>query len=330
MGCFGRSSCGWEASDMPSQAGKVAVVTGANSGIGYETALQLARHGAHVVLACRSESRGRYAEQQLREALALAREDEKSPLAAEGSVEFMQVDIGEPASVREFASAFRVRFDRLDLLINNAGVSSPAQKTTAGGLEIHFGINHLGHFYLTCLLMDLLRRSQAARVVSVSSVMHRFGWIFLNFATMATLQNPDQWVYSRSKLLSLLFTYELHRRLLASGIGNVMAVAAHPGGCHTEIFNKKFSAGMPQFLSRLISWLFSFVPLQNPNMGALPTLFAATAESVQSGDFYGPDGWLTLRGHPTKEISTATSRSEAHAKQLWTLSEDTLGAKFEL
>lgn len=328
MGFFGGSSRGWDASDMPSQAGKVAIVTGANSGIGYVTALQLARHGAHVVLACRSESRGRYAEQQLRE--ALAQEDDQSPFALAGRVEFMQVDIGEPASVEAFVDAFRSRFDRLDLLINNAGVSSPAHKMTAGGLESHFGINHLGHFYLTCLLMDLLCRSQAARVVSVSSVMHRFGWIYLNFATMATLRNPDQWVYSRSKLLNLLFTYELHRRLLASNIGNVMAVAAHPGGCHTEIFNKKFSAGMPRFLSRLVSWLFSFVPFQKPDMGALPTLFAATAESVRSEDFYGPDGWLTLRGHPTKEVSTATSRSDEYTKQLWTLSEETLGSKFEL
>jgi NAD(P)-dependent dehydrogenase (short-subunit alcohol dehydrogenase family) len=316
----------WTAADMPPQEGKVAIVTGANCGIGFITALELAKHGAHVVLACRSALRGRQAEQDIR--VALAAED--TILAAKGRAEYMPLDVADPKSVRAFADEFKRRFDRLDLLINNAGVAVPPKPTTGSGLEAHFAINYLGHFYLTSLLMDLLLQSKAARVVNISSMLHRFGWLFLNFANVATKSPRVMDGYCISKLLNLLFTYELHRRLSSRQVGHVKVVAAHPGICDTEIFKKYYRNNLPAFLAAVAIWLLSWLPLQSPSMGALPTLYAATVEDVASGDFYGPEGVLTARGYPVKEQSDSTSHSLEHAAKLWELSERTLEVKFDV
>lgn len=316
----------WTAADMPPQDGKVAIVTGANCGIGFVTALELAKHGAHVVLACRSALRGRQAEQEIRSALAA----EGTALATKGKAEFMLLDVAGPKSVRAFSSEFKRRFDRLDLLINNAGVAVPPKPTTESGLEAHFATNYLGHFYLTSLLMDLLLQSKAARVVNISSMLHRFGWMFLNLTTVATKSPRVMDGYCISKLLNLLFTYELHRRLASRQVENVKVVAAHPGICNTEIFNKYYRNNLPTFLATIAIWLLSWLPLQTPTMGALPTLYAATVEDVASGDLYGPDGLITARGYPVKEQSDSASHSQESAAKLWALSESTLDAKFDV
>lgn len=323
---IGSSRNVWTAEDVAPQSGRVAIVTGANCGIGFEAALQLARHGARVVLACHDEKRGLNVEKEIRDALLA----EDTALAKEGGVEFMMLDVADAASVRAFAAEFQQRVGRLDLLINNAGVAVPSMRTTANGLEAHFAINYLGHFQLTSLLMDLLLKSKEARVVNISSMLHRFGWMFLNFANVATKSPRHMDGYCISKLLNLLFTYELHRRLTTRNVENVKIVAAHPGICNTEIFNKYYRNNMPWFLAAICIWFLSLLPLQSPKMGALPTLYAATSDKVSSGDFYGPEGLLTIRGYPVKEKSDTASHSQESATKLWSLSESLLNTSFDV
>ncbi|RLN82918.1 hypothetical protein BBJ28_00000878 [Nothophytophthora sp. Chile5] len=309
---------------MPSQQGKLAIVTGANSGIGFEAAKALAAHGAHVILACRNESRGQHAEQTLRQELS------EVPGDAVGSVEFMQVDVGDSNSVREFARAFKAKFDHLDLLINNAGVSVPTQRHMPNGLEAHFAINHLGHFYLTHLLLDQLRNSKdQARVVNVSSLAHYFAWLYLNFATLGHTPGSLR-DYFTSKMANLLFTFELQRRLRSAQIDKVIAVAAHPGLTHSDIWNRYYRSTFPRWLAAILVWLVSWLPFMTSQMGVLPILYAATMKNVQGGQYYGPDGFLHMRGYPALEAGAASSHSLENASRLWTLSEDTLGEKFEL
>ncbi|OWZ21784.1 Glycoside hydrolase [Phytophthora megakarya] len=314
----------WDGSTMPSQNNKLAIVTGANSGIGFEAAKALAIHGAHVILGCRNEGRGRRTEELIRGELA------KLPSDAVGSVEFMLLDVGDPASVREFARVFHEKFDHLDLLINNAGVSVPAQRYTPNGLEAHFAINHLGHFYLTSLLLDLLRSSKAqARVVNVSSLAHYFAWMYLNFSslghTCGSLRD-----YLTSKMANLLFTYELQRRLQSAQVENVLAVAAHPGLTHSDIWNRYYRSTFPSWLAEIFVWLLSWVPFMTPQMGVLPILYAATVKIVKGGEYYGPNGFLHMRGYPVLEPGAKSSHSLENASKLWRLSEDTLNEKFRL
>ncbi|KAG7390961.1 hypothetical protein PHYPSEUDO_006096 [Phytophthora pseudosyringae] len=324
MGIVPSTERNWDGSMMPSQKDKLAIVTGANSGIGFEAAKALAAHGAHVILACRNEERGLRAEELIREELS------KLPSDAVGSVEFMLVDVGNPASVREFARAFHDKFDRLDLLINNAGVSVPAQRHMPNGLEAHFAINHLGHFYLTSLLLDLLRRSESqARVVNVSSLAHYFAWMYLDFSTMGRTRGSQR-DYLTSKMANLLFTYELQRRLQSAQVENVVAVAAHPGLTHSDIWNRYYRSTFPRWLAEIFVWLLSWVPFMTSHMGALPILYAATVKSVTGGEFYGPNGFLHMRGYPTLEAGAKSSHSLENANKLWKLSEDSLDEKFKL
>jgi NAD(P)-dependent dehydrogenase (short-subunit alcohol dehydrogenase family) len=323
MGIVASTERNWDGSAMRSQKDKLAIVTGSNSGIGFEAAKALAAHGAHVVLACRNEGRGRSAEERIRGELA------KLPNVA-GSVEFMQVDVGDPVSVRQFSRAFHDKFDALDLLINNAGVSVPAQRHTPSGLEAHFAINHLGHFYLTSLLLDLLRRSKGqARVVNVSSLAHYFAWMYLNFSTLGHTRGSLR-DYMTSKMANLLFTFELQRRLQSAQIENVAAVAAHPGLTHSDIWNRYYRSTFPPFLAEILVWLVSWLPFMTSQMGVLPILYAATETNVNGGEYYGPDGFLHMRGYPALEAGAKSSHSLENAQKLWTLSEDTLDEKFEL
>lgn len=309
---------------MLSQKDKLAIVTGANSGIGFEAAKALAAHGAHVILACRNEDRGRRAEKELRDDLA------NLPREVVGSVEFMKVDIGDPDSVRDFARVFHDRFDHLDLLINNAGVSRPAQSHTPHGVEIHFATNHLGHFYLTSLLLDLLRRSKhQARVVNVSSLAHYLAWIVLDFSTLGHTSGSI-WDYMTSKMANLLFTYELQRRLQSAQVENVVAVAAHPGATHSDIWNRYYRTAFPSWLAEIFVWLVSWLPFMTSQMGVLPILYAATVENVKGGEYYGPNGFLHVRGYPALEAGAKSSHSLENANKLWQLSEDMLKEKFKL
>ncbi|TYZ67976.1 hypothetical protein PybrP1_011884 [[Pythium] brassicae (nom. inval.)] len=285
----------WDGSQIPSQRGKIAIVTGANSGIGFEVAKRLAERGAHVVLACRSEARGREAENLIVQHL------QQLELAVDskiGKAEFMQVDMGELASI------FR-----------------------------QFGVNHIGAFYLTRLLFEWIKKAPAPRVVAVSSLAHRTAK--MDFATIASSENARAWgdfsCYASSKMANLLFTYELDRRLKKhAALRHVRAVAAHPGLTHTQIFAKFVVDFAPRVLRWLLLKILFSLPFNSVPVGALPILYVATVESVASGEYFGPDRWGGRVGYPVREISTPASYSEADAKQLWTLSEEIVEGRFDV
>ena len=293
----------WTARDMPNQRGRLAVVTGSNTGIGLETVAELARHGAHVVMACRDLEKGRAAAARI-EADGIA-----------GALDVMVLDLADLASVRSFSGAFHDRFDRLDLLINNAGVMWPPASKTADGFELQFGTNHLGHFALTARLLDLLRRTTRSRVVTVSSVSHRFGTIDFDDLHWESRPYRPNRAYGQSKLANLLFAYELQRRLDRARIETI-SVAAHPGYTSTDL--QRYSG-----VHRLLSRIFAMPPWR----GALPTLYAATATDVEPGGYYGPDGLGEIRGYPTRVRSSSESTAEDVAARLWRVSEDLVGAQ---
>jgi NAD(P)-dependent dehydrogenase (short-subunit alcohol dehydrogenase family) len=293
----------WTAENMPDLTGKTAIVTGANSGIGYQMARALARKEAMVVLACRNKDRGAAAVRQI---------DQENP---EAKAELMQLDLSDLASVRRFADEFTSHYDRLDMLINNAGIMRTPFGKTADGFELQFGTNHLGHFALTGLLLDSITCTPQARVITVSSGGHRFGRIDFDNLNGEKDYDPGG-AYGQSKLANLLFTYELQRRFEGAGT-NTIAVAAHPGWTVTNL----------QVHWRMLRVLNPFIG-QKPIMGALPTLYAAAAPDVQGGDYYGPRGWLGLRGHPTKVPSSDRSYDTAAAAKLWTVSEELTGVRY--
>jgi len=295
----------WTQSNMPDQSGRVVIVTGANSGIGLETARELARKSAHVVLACRSEARAD-------EALA----DIRSSLS-DAQIDFMALDLADLDQVRAFATSVHERFDRLDLLINNAGVMVPPASKTKQGYELQFGVNHIGHFALTGMLLDLLMATNGVRIVNVSSSAHRFGR--MNFGDLdfdARGYNASA-AYGQSKLANLLFTSELARKIAAAD-ARVLVVAAHPGWTQTNL----------QQHSTLFQRLNPFFGMQ-PIGGALPTLRAATASDVEADDYYGPSRFFELWGAPKKVGRAKAAESRADAERLWEVSERRSGVKFE-
>ena len=305
----------WTSGDMPDLTGKVAIVTGANSGIGLEAALALAGKGAQVVIASRNLEKCDEAAAQIRA---------KTPACL---LEVIRLDLADLASVRAFTGAFRDGHDRLDLLVNNAGVMALPYRKTADGFEMQFGTNHLGHFALTGLLLDTLLNTPGARVVTVSSGAHTMGSV--RFDDLQRERSYKKWeAYGQSKLANLLFAYELQRRFAAIG-ADAISVAAHPGFAATNL-----QAVGPQMEgSRLQSWgmkLANGLLAQSPEMGALPTLYAATAPDVQGGDYIGPDGLMEQRGHPKKVRSNMASYDEATAGRLWEVSVDLTGVDYAL
>jgi NAD(P)-dependent dehydrogenase (short-subunit alcohol dehydrogenase family) len=296
----------WTAADVPDQTGRVAIVTGSNTGLGYDTAQALAAHGAKVVLAVRDTDKGN---------AAAARIVGTSPTA---DVAVQPLDLGSLQSIRTSAEELKAAYPRIDLLINNAGVMYPSpRQTTKDGFELQFGTNHLGHFALTGLLLENLLPVDGSRVVTVSSVGHR---------VLAKIHFDDlQWersynrvaAYGQSKLANLLFTYELQRRLGGHNEPTV-AVAAHPGLSDTEL-----ARHMPAVLVPVVGLMS-----QSPAMGALPTLRAATDPAVQGGQYYGPDGIGESRGHPKVVKSSAQSHDQDIQGRLWTVSEELTGVTY--
>ncbi|CAM3599609.1 oxidoreductase [Deinococcus frigens] len=301
----GRQKGDWSEADMPDQSGRVAVVTGANSGLGYETARALAQHGATVVLAYRSAQKAEAAAARI--------------LAANpaGKVVIMALDLEDLDSVRAFADDFKSKFERLDLLVNNAGIMVPPQGETGQGFETQFGVNHLGHFALTAQLIGTLNGTPGARVVTVSSIAHRFGQIEFGDLNWKARKYKAMPAYGQSKLANLLFTHELQRRLGAAGSGT-LAVAAHPGYAATSLQGEGVNDGL---MGRLA---------QTQQMGALPSLYAATAPVVAGGEFFGPSGFAEIAGHPQRVESNARSHDAETARQLWTVSEELTGVTFPL
>jgi NAD(P)-dependent dehydrogenase (short-subunit alcohol dehydrogenase family) len=301
----------WTADQIPDQSGRTAIVTGANSGLGLVTARELARHGARVVLACRNTQKGEAAQRDCEGA------------AAGGELELEELDLASLDSVREFAERFRTGHDGLDLLINNAGVMATPRRSTADGFELQFGTNHLGHFALTGLLIGAMEGREDARVVTLSSNAHRVGRIA--FDNLGGDRRYFRWrAYGQSKLANLMFALELDRRLRAAG-STVTSLAAHPGYAAT---NLQFAG--PPVLDAAVMKVLNVVIAQSDEMGALPTLYAATAPGLEGGAFCGPDGFLEQRGHPKSVGASGTARDEQAARRLWEVSEEMTGVRFEL
>jgi len=301
----------WTAADIPPQNGRLAVVTGANSGIGLVAARELARAGATVILACRDTDKGSAAASDI------------TSQAADAKVEVAALDLASLASVRAFAERFNADHDSLDLLINNAGVMAPPRRTTVDGFELQFGTNHLGHFALTALLIDKLQGREDARVVTVSSGAHRFGK--MNFDDLQGERQYGRWAaYGQSKLSNLLFMFELDRRLRASG-STVRSLAAHPGYAATHLQ----SAAAPA-LDRWVMAFTNVVMAQSAEMGALPTLYAATHPGQEGGTYIGPGGFMEQRGYPTRVEARPAAHSREDAARLWEVSEELAGVKVTL
>jgi NAD(P)-dependent dehydrogenase (short-subunit alcohol dehydrogenase family) len=297
----------WTAADVPDQAGRVAIVTGANSGLGYDTAAVLAAKGAHVVLAVRNLDKGNEAVDRIRKA---------SPNSV---VALQELDLTSLDSVRKAADELRAAHPRIDLLINNAGVMyEPKRETTKDGFEMQFGTNHLGHFALAGHLLDNIVAVEGSRVVTVSSFGHRIiAKIHFDDPQLERKYNRVE-AYGQSKLANLLFTYDLQRRLKAKGAPTI-AVAAHPGFSDTELM-RHLPGFVPEFVWRAFT--------QPADMGALPTLRAATDPGAQGGQYYGPDGLGELQGHPKVVKSSAQSHSEDIQRRLWSLSEELTGVTY--
>lgn len=304
----------WLAQHIPDQAGKRVVITGANSGLGFETAKVLAVRGAHVVLAVRDLHKGDRAAEAIRRA------------APRADLELRPLDLASLASVRGFAEGFVRAQDRLDILINNAGVMAIPRRTTADGFEMQFGTNHLGHFALTGLLLPLLQRAPAGRVATMSSGMHLFGK--MAFEDLQAERSYGKWTaYAQSKLANLLFAYELQRRLAAAG-SKVISVAAHPGYAATNLQ----AVGPEMAGSRLWARIMpaaNRILAQSAAMGALPMLYAATSPDVRGGDYLGPDGWLGQSGFPKRVASNARSHDRGAAARLWAMSAQLTGIDYD-
>lgn len=294
----------WSFSNIPDQSGRIAIVTGANSGIGFITAGALAMAGAKVIMACRNESKGKSAIENILT---------KTPKA---DVELMQLDLSDLSSISEFVKEFKSKYKKLDLLINNAGIMMPPFGKTADGFESQFGTNHLGHFALTGQLLKIILKTPNSRIVSVSSNAHKMGKI--NFNNLNAEESYSKaGAYGQSKLANLLFTYELQRFFDAQDL-QTKALAAHPGWTATNLQNNST-------LFRFLNPRFG----QKMEMGALPTLRAAVDPEAKGGDYFGPDKFMEWRGYPVLVDSNDASKDKKVAAKLWAVSEDLTDIKFD-
>jgi NAD(P)-dependent dehydrogenase (short-subunit alcohol dehydrogenase family) len=303
----------WTSAQIPDQRGRTAIVTGANSGLGLVSARELARHGARVVLACRNLDKG---------AQALHEIEASAPGA---QLELAALDLGDLASVASFAEDFRANqgHDGLDLLINNAGVMAPPRRETVDGFELQLGTNLLGHFALTARLIGEMEGRADARVVTLSSNAHKMGRI--NLDDLQSARRYTRWgAYGQSKLADLMFALELDRRLRAAD-STVKSVAAHPGYAAT---NLQFAAAPA--LDRLVMRLSNLTIAQSADMGALPSLYAATYPGLEGGSYVGPDGLGEFRGHPRLVSPNRAARDQRVAAHLWAVSEELTGVHFLL
>ena len=303
---------GWTAAQMPSQAGKTMLVTGANSGIGYQAALEFARHGAYVLLGCRNQAKGE---------AALRRLQQEAPGA---KAEVVALDVASLASVRAFATAFSSSGAPLHVLVNNAGVMARGERQlTEDGFERQFATNHLGHFALTGLLLPALERAGESRVVTVASLAHRNGKIDWN-----NLQSERSYVpwdaYNSSKLANILFARELDRRARNAGMA-LLSAAAHPGIARTSIFEN--GPGTDNLKAKIVR-LLAPVMTQDDIMGALPTEYAATAAEVRGGEYIGPGGIGEFRGYPKVVQPRPQALDQATGERLWQESERLTGVSY--
>ncbi len=295
---------------VPSQQGKIAIVTGANTGLGYETALGLANTGMKVIMACRNLEKAEQAKAAILSQIPNA------------ELEVMRLDLSKLTSVRAFAKEYRDRHSKLNLLINNAGIMVPPYEQTIDGFESQFSVNYLSHFLLTSLLLDLMPNSAESRIVSLSSNAHKFGKI--NFDD---LQSENKYsaiaAYGQSKLACLIFANELERRLKTKD-SQILSTCAHPGTSNTEL---------PRYIPKAVQFLLRLTPLpymaHAPEAAAQPTLYAALADDVKGGDYFGPQGRAEMSGPPGKAPQSEAARDEAISQQLWTVSEQLTQVDFD-
>ncbi|AMU64351.1 SDR family NAD(P)-dependent oxidoreductase [Mycobacteroides abscessus] len=296
-----RSTIKWSTTDIPDQTGRVVIVTGANTGLGLETAKALAAHGAHVVLAVRNAEKGK------------AAADAITAAHSNADVTLQSLDLSSLESVRRASDELKARYDKIDLLINNAGVMWTEKSSTADGFELQFGTNHLGHYAFTGLLLERLLPVEGSRVVTVSSIGHRIR-AAIHFDDLQWERDYDRVAaYGQSKLANLLFTYELQRRLAGT---NTVALAAHPGGSNTEL-----ARNSPLWV-RAVFDVVAPLLVQGADMGALPTLRAATDPAALGGQYYGPDGFMEQRGNPRVVASSEQSYNLDLQRRLWSVSEE--------
>ena len=295
----------WTAQEMPNLTSRVTIVTGANSGIGYETAKALAAKGATVIMACRNLDKADAAGNRIRQDVPAA------------TLDIIHLDLADLASVAAFAVGFQARYGRLDILVNNAGIMIPPFTQTKDGFEVQFGANHLGHFALTGHLLNLILSTPEARVVNVSSSAHRMGSGTIDFDNLnAEKGYRAAAAYAQSKLANLLFTLALNEKF-EQVEASAMAASAHPGWTVTGL-----QKGLMHGLSRIIG--------QSPPMGALPSLYAAVAPDVQPNDYYGPSSLLfEMRGFPKKVDMIATAKDTELAQRLWQVSEEMTGVYYQ-
>ena len=299
----------WTTENIPDLTGKVIIVTGGNSGLGYESVKAFAQMGADVILASRSVEKGENAKKEMGK--------------VNGKIVVMQLDLSDFKSIKKFAESFMKKYKRLDVLLNNAGIMMTPYFRTKDGLEAQNGTNHFGHFALTGQLFDIIKKTPKTRIVNTSSLAHKQGEMDFENPLFENGQdyNPTK-SYGRSKLSNLLFTYELQRRIETAGI-NTIVVAAHPGVSNTNLsryLEKKF---IFKILKPVLAPFF-----QSAEMGALPQIRASVDENVKGGEYYGPNGFREMRGYPVKVRSTEASHNKEDAKKLWVISEKITGIKF--
>lgn len=288
---------------------RIAIVTGANTGLGYETSLGLSKMGAKVIMACRNMSKAREAKNQILKLVPAA------------NLEVMEIDLSSLSSIRKFAENFKSKFDHLDVLINNAGVMTPPYSKTEDGFELQFGANYLGHFLLTGLLLDIIVKTENSRIVTLSSAVHKNGEI--NFDDLQSEKTYDRMkAYAQSKLACLMFTYELQRRLEKAGHNQTISVGCHPGIAMTDL-----SRNMSKFQYYLLKYTLAPFMAQSPKNGALPTLLAATGD-VKGGEYFGPTGFNELKGKPGIVSSSELSKDKQVANKLWEVSEQLVGFEY--
>ncbi len=305
----------WTIDKIPNLAGKIAIVTGANSGLGFETSRALARSNAHVIMTSRNQQKGQKALNAIQQE------------APDSSLQLTQLDLADLTSVASFADDYLSQHNQLHILVNNAGVMAIPQRATSDGFEMQFGTNHLGHFALTGQLLPALLNTPGARVVNVSSTAHRFGKI--NFDDLNWEQSYNRWqAYGASKAANLFFTYELQRKFEERG-ADVISVAAHPGYASTNLQGAGAKMNGSDFQMRVTN-LMNKIFAQSQEMGALPQLYAATASEVQGGEYFGPDSLFESRGHPQKVESNEYSHDTAVAQKLWQVSEELTGVTYSM
>ncbi|MFC5365418.1 oxidoreductase [Salinirubrum litoreum] len=305
----------WTTAEMPDLSDETVIVTGANSGLGFEATRAFADAGATVVMACRSRDRAESAR------------DDVARRVPDADLDVRDLDLGDLASVQRFADEFRADYDDLRVLCNNAGVMAIPRRETADGFETQFGVNHLGHFALTGHLLDLLLETDGeTRVVTQSSGLHERGE--MDFDDLQGRRAYDEWdAYAQSKLANVLFGYELDRRLDAADIERVTSVVCHPGYAATNLQYRGPEARGSRVRMAAMKVANSLLA-QSAEMGALPMLYAATADAVTGGDYVGPGGLMDMRGYPETQRSSDRSYDEATAERLWQVSEDLTGVEY--